>query len=70
MKSEMTIRFRSASFEITVDEDGLIDSLEHNGRDVYGLMFDLGLLAEIQTKVCIESQERLIESVELLKHAS
>jgi hypothetical protein len=66
----LTIRFRGTSFDITVDEDGLIDSIEHNGNDVTGLMFDLNLTGEIQTEAMTALAEHEMEAAQLAVEAA
>lgn len=43
-----TIIFRNTIFDITHD-DGIIDSIDYNGQEVKGLMFDMGFIGDITT---------------------
>lgn len=42
------VKFRNTIFDITHD-DGIIDSIEYNGQEVKGLMFDMGFVLDITT---------------------
>ena len=42
------VKFRNTIFNITHD-DGIIDSIEYNGQEVKGLMFDMGFVLDITT---------------------
>ena len=42
------VKFRNTIFDITHD-DGIIDSIEYNGQEVKGLMFDMGFLGDFTT---------------------
>lgn len=42
------VKFRNTILDIT-HEDGIIDSIEYNGQEVKGLMFDMGFLGDITT---------------------
>ena len=66
----VTIKFRNASFDVTLDEDYLIESVEYNGKEVKGLMFDLGHSLEIQQLAEVAYTEHEMESAMIAVEAA
>ncbi len=66
---KVTVRFRNTLFDCEVDkhEHGYINSIEYNGTNVSGLLFDMGFLADIQTLATEELAQQDIEIAEQLK---
>ena len=69
MKAPRTLqlRFINAAIDAHVDEDGSIEMLEHNGREVTGLLHDLGHSDDIQTLVLEAIAQQDNEIAEQLK---
>jgi hypothetical protein len=64
----VTIKFRKTSFDVTHD-DGIIDSIDYNGLNITGLMFDMGFIGDITTELLETISQNQMESAQLAVEA-
>lgn len=66
----VTVRVHHALFDVTLDADGIIDSIvDGQGREVSALMFEMRLTGEIQTEAMTAVAEQDAEAAQLAMEA-
>lgn len=56
---QVQVTVRNTVFDVELDADGVIETIKYNGKDVFGLMFDMGFTGDF---VCAVHNKQLKES--------
>ena len=54
---QLQVTVRNTVFDVEVDAEGVIESIRYNGKDVFGLMFDMGFTSDFVCAV-LEKQSK------------